>query len=200
MEGFNEFRESVKARMTEMSAVVDAFGKKADELQSEAREEMRKAVQEMQAHQKVLQDYTERLRQYESEAWEKGAKEVEKAWSEFEKLASYAAGRFDSEREAYTARAEAQLKNWWSVVDQYSERVAQVADEERERFRNLIDDLRHKQKNAEGWFHQVGASNADGWKTVAKGFEDAWQQFDSAAKTAAGEFEKMFKGQGDNKK
>ncbi len=200
MEGFNTFRETVISRMHEMAAVAEAMGKKAEGLQAEARDEMHKAVKEIHAQQMVFQDFAERVRHYESGAWEKGVEEVEKAWADFEKLAAYAAGKFDGEREAIAARSGAQFKHWLEVVDQYSHKVAKLADDERERFDHLIDDLRDKQKDAEDWVREINAANANTWQAMSKGFEGAWEAFEGAVTTAKDEFEKTFgSGQGDSK-
>ena len=166
MEDLKAFQDTLLAPMNAFAAYMSAMGKTASELQAKARDGMVQSIANFQSQRSTLQDNIEKIHQFEEQAWEQGSKEVAQAWANFDNLVNDATAMFDSERDAYIARADEQLSSWTEYVEHYSQQAVKLFDEQGEKFTRVADEWRTAQEDSFNRFRDLGAANLERWRAV----------------------------------
>lgn len=166
MEDIKAFQDTLLAPMNAFAAYMTAVGKTASELQAKARDGMLQSMDNFRSQRSSFQDSVEKLHQFEEQAWEQGSKEVAQAWANFDNLVNDATAMFDSERDAYIARADEQLRSWTQYVEHYSEQAVKMFDEQGQKFNHIADEWRSAQEDSLNRFRDLGAANLERWRAV----------------------------------
>lgn len=188
MKEFSELQETVKARLKEMGAVVESFGRQAESAQAEARERMKRAAEDIRQQQAEMRKQLDVMRGVGNERWKRGRRELERLWSEFESLTRDTAARFGSERETYLARAQAKLESWRELADHYGEQIVLYAEKSHKDMESVIADLRERHRETQTRLRELGGASADAWQAMAEGFEKAWSELEKAGARASAAF------------
>src|SRR5690606_33976014 len=119
-----------------------------------------------------------------AEAAQRGMEAAERAIADFDTLVANTARRFESEREVYLAQAEAQLKRWSSMIDEFAARAAESARAGRSEYNRVIDDLRAKQRALQNRFADINNASHTAWQAFKFSFDSARDDLERASTAA----------------
>jgi hypothetical protein len=188
MQDMTAFQESMRARLREMGAIIDTLTRRAEALQTEARVQLIAAIQDMRVRQNAIQNQLNQLHHANAEAAERGMQSAERAIIDFDALVASTARRFESEREVYLAQADAQLRRWSAMIDEYSTHAAERARSGRTEFNRIIDDLRAKQRALQNRFADINNASQNAWQAFKFSFDAARDDLERASTSATSAF------------
>jgi hypothetical protein len=188
MQDMKAFQESMGARLREMGAIIDTLTRRAEALQTEARVQLIAAIQDMRVRQNAIQNQLNQLQHAGAEAAERGMQSAERAIADFDTLVANTARRFESEREVYLAQADAQLRRWSALIDEYSTHAAERARAGRTEFNRIVDDLRAKQRALQNRFADINNASQNAWQAFKFSFDAARDDLERASTSAASAF------------
>jgi hypothetical protein len=191
MRDMKAFQDSMRARLREMGAIIDTLTRRAEALQTEARVQLIAAIQDMRVRQNAIQNQLTQLQHSGAEAAERGMQSAERAIADFDMLVANTARRFESEREVYLAQAEAQLRRWSGMIDEYSAHAAERARAGRSEFSRIVDDLRAKQRALQNRFADINNASQTAWQAFRFSFDAARDDLERAGTSATSAFGAM---------
>ena len=116
---------------------------------------------------------------------------AERAIADFDMLVANTARRFESEREVYLAQAEAQLRRWGGMIDEYAVHASERARAGRSEFNRIVDDLRAKQRALQNRFADINNASQTAWQAFKFSFDTARDDLERAGTSAASVFGSM---------
>ncbi|MGE5148456.1 MAG: hypothetical protein ACM3N5_17015 [Candidatus Eiseniibacteriota bacterium] len=188
MRDMTAFQETMRARLREMGAIIDTLTRRAEALQTEARVQLIAAIQDMRVRQNAIQNQLAQLQHAGSDAAERGMQSAERAIADFDSLVANTARRFESEREVYLAQAEAQLRRWGGMIDEYAGHAAESARAGRTEFNRIVDDLRAKQRALQNRFADINNASQTAWQAFKFSFDAARDDLERAGTSATSAF------------
>ncbi|HVO17158.1 MAG TPA: hypothetical protein VMV26_18195 [Alphaproteobacteria bacterium] len=188
MQDMKAFQDSMGARLREMGAIIDTLTRRAEALQTEARVQLIAAIQDMRVRQNAIQNQLNQLQHAGTEAAERGMQSAERAIADFDTLVANTARRFESEREVYLAQADAQLRRWSAMIDEYSTHAAERARAGRTEFNRIVDDLRAKQRALQNRFADINNASQNAWQAFKFSFDAARDDLERASTSATSAF------------
>lgn len=188
MQDMKAFQDSMGARLREMGAIIDTLTRRAEALQTEARVQLIAAIQDMRVRQNAIQNQLNQLQHAGAEAAERGMQSAERAIADFDTLVANTARRFESEREVYLAQADAQLRRWSAMIDEYSTHAAERARAGRTEFNRIVDDLRAKQRALQNRFADINNASQNAWQAFKFSFDAARDDLERASTSATSAF------------
>jgi cell fate (sporulation/competence/biofilm development) regulator YlbF (YheA/YmcA/DUF963 family) len=191
MRDMKAFQDSMRARLREMGAIIDTLTRRAEALQTEARVQLIASIQDMRVRQNAIQNQLAQLQHAGADAAERGMQSAERAIADFDTLVATTARRFESEREVYLAQAEAQLRRWSGMIDEYAAHASERARAGRSEFNRVVDDLRAKQRALQNRFADINNASQTAWQAFKFSFDAARDDLERAGTSAASAFGAM---------
>ncbi len=183
-------RSRLQQRLDEMSAAIEAMARKAGDLQAESETRLRGTLAELRAEQARLQQRLTEAQTRGTQAWRESLAEFDRRWTEVEGRIAATAREWGAEREAAMAKAGALLKTWQDTMSSYADRMAGTFKGSREEMDRVLDDLRARQRELQAEINGLGKQSIGAWGAMAKGFEGAWREIETAFRSAVDEFDR----------
>jgi universal stress protein A len=156
-------------------------------------------LEKLRAQQEAVRHKIQELRRSGQETWmdlredaekklEDLRKMIDQTIAKFHERSAEAGGELLKKREKYLAKAEAQLRDWSTKIDQLKAKAGESRGAVKARYDQQIEELRKKQEAVRGKIRAYGASGGEAWKDLKTGVDQALDELKKSIKQAVSRF------------
>jgi hypothetical protein len=184
------FTEWARSRLDEMDAAARAMQAKAQELDAEARQRAAEALAEVQRVRDSFEASAKRAQEQGEGAWKGAIETMNNNWKTFEAGVQSWVDAAKTERDAFDARANAQLKAWQDTVDRYRTAASQAASERQAQLTTAVRRVEEQAQATRDRFDALRKASASSWSAMRKALDESRKAFEKAAEEPKRESDK----------
>jgi nucleotide-binding universal stress UspA family protein len=156
-------------------------------------------LEKLRAQQEAVRHKIQELRKSSEETWkdlradaekklEDLRKTIDQTIAKFHERSAGAGGELLKKREKYLAKAEAQLKDWSTKIDQLKAKAEESRGAVKAKYDQQIEELRKKQEAVRSRIRAYGTSGGEAWKDLKTGVDQALDELKKSIKQAVSRF------------